>query len=163
LAKLIKPFQRPHWTVVPEGAATNVRSVPKDAFNVWRSHGHQAVCRRCISAGEAKSSSCIQRRHSGPYWLQRIVVAHARPEQQWSLSKVWAQSRHRQWTKALWRSPWMLKRDGHHCQQETRMHSRPLFCTRKRLSCSRYLFHGSHHGLTITLHPDHSWARFMGG
>lgn len=58
LAKLIRPSARAEWAGLTTFAATTARAVQKDALNLWRSPGAMPFPARCISAGEAKSSSC---------------------------------------------------------------------------------------------------------
>jgi len=65
------PFGAHTGQVWLEGPATNVRAVPKRAAGYGAVVATKPFADGCISAGEAKSSSCIEPRHGAGHWLHR--------------------------------------------------------------------------------------------
>lgn len=77
LAKLIRPFSRPHWPGLTRVCSHAGQGCPKRSPNVWRSRGRYALRRRlhlsCVKRRVRRAATVIML----PHWLQAATVAPA--------------------------------------------------------------------------------------
>jgi hypothetical protein len=168
LTKLIRPFGRRGLDRSDGACSHECQGCPERGFDVWRSQWHQAVpSRPHLSWGEARSSRAsnlgIQLQLAAFLWRAlKLALSNKTALEFWA---VGAHFRRRHWPWVLWRSPMMLKREDTIAQQETHSGDFWLPCCSQR--GSRAIVTSptvpTMATMMITVHPAHSWPRFMGG
>jgi hypothetical protein len=152
LVKLTRPSGRPQWTGLTTFAATMMRAVQKECSMLWRSRGRHAVPSTLHLSWVKRKVRLAVNAVTGAHWPTQLWPPARALISGGVLGRFGAIPAPSMAHGLVARSS-MLKRRR---QESPLQHSKRLsFC---------YLFHSFHVSiLVMTLEPNYSWSRFMGG